>query len=58
MWDYLRTPGFQKGFINDAVLKVISTPPPRTAAKDSWEYLIERKEDWHPGAPPDPEEAV
>ena len=38
MWDYLRTPGFQKGFINDAVLKVISMPPPRTAAKDSWEH--------------------
>ena len=35
MWDYLRTPGFQMGFINDAVLKVISTPPRRTAAKDS-----------------------
>ena len=40
MWDYLRTPGFQRGFINEAVLKVISTPPPRTAVKDSWEYLI------------------
>ena len=35
MWDYL------KGFINEAVLKVISTPPPRTSAKDSWEYLID-----------------
>ena len=58
MWDYLRTPGFQKGFINDAVLKVISMPPPRTAAKDSWEHLIEGKEDRHPSASPDTEEAV
>ena len=41
MWDYLRSPGFQRGFINDAVLKVISTPPRRTAAKDSWDYLID-----------------
>ena len=30
-----------KKVINDAVLKVISTPPPRTAAKDSWERLID-----------------
>lgn len=41
MWDYLRTPGFQKGFINEAVLKIISTPPRRTAAKDSWEHLVD-----------------
>ena len=24
MWDYLRTLGFQKGFLNEEVLKVIS----------------------------------
>eukprot|EP00913_Durusdinium_trenchii_P002203 g2035.t1 len=40
MWDYLRMPGFQKGFLNEEVLKVISVPPRRTAAKDSWGHLI------------------
>eukprot|EP00913_Durusdinium_trenchii_P004009 g3713.t1 len=41
MADYLRTPGFQKGLINEAVRRIISIPPRRTSAKDSWDYLID-----------------
>ena len=41
MADYLRTPGFQRGLINEAVRRVLSVPPRRTSAKDSWDYLID-----------------
>lgn len=41
VWDYLNTPDFQKGFVTAAAKKLISVPPRRTSAQDSWLDLVD-----------------